>query len=269
MAEFRCSEVANTLKLDCRIYGTGHNGFGQIELNGKPKISKPIALEECITKHSINQIYATWRYTVLVRDTSLLLQGSLEPSGQHQYKTIELPYSIKKLCVSHDHILVGLTIDNILVLSKDLSSVFTKHTSSQKFEDFWRTHESMLVQESNKYYSILKLRGTTISSIHIPLKIVTAVSQVVCGHSHTVILTADTSVYVYGNGARGELGLGDLEGRREPVQLEALGGLRVIQLSSGGWHNLALTESGDVYSWGWNESCQLGLESLIQVKLCN
>ena len=40
-----------------------------------------------------------------------------------------------------------------------------------------------------------------------------------------------------------------------------------MQLASGGWHNLALTESGDVYSWGWNESGQLGLGTEIQVSL--
>lgn len=39
----------------------------------------------------------------------------------------------------------------------------------------------------------------------------------------------------------------------------------VTQVSAGGWHNLALGEGGDVYSWGWNESGQLGLETDVQV----
>jgi len=29
-------------------------------------------------------------------------------------------------------------------------------------------------------------------------------------------------------------------------------------VACGGWHSLALTSDGDVYSWGWNESGQLG-----------
>ena len=65
-------------------------------------------------------------------------------------------------------------------------------------------------------------------------------------------------------GSRGELGLGDLEERKEPVLLEALGGLTVTQVSAGGWHNLALGEEA-VYAWGWNESGQLGLETVVQV----
>ena len=39
----------------------------------------------------------------------------------------------------------------------------------------------------------------------------------------------------------------------------ALGGLKVTQVAAGLAHTVALTDSGDVYSWGWNADGQLGL----------
>lgn len=33
----------------------------------------------------------------------------------------------------------------------------------------------------------------------------------------------------------------------------------MLGVAAGGWHSLALADTGDIYSWGWNESGQLGL----------
>ena len=173
------------------ILAFGHNGFGQIETNGKPKIRKPTT----ISKDLFREIYATWRFTLLASEHCMLLQGSIEPCSKHQYKKIDLHYVMKKLCLYNNQIIVGLTSDNALVLSDGTSGVLTECES--KFEDIWCTHEAVLVQESNRYYKIMNLRESNLSTSPFP---VTAVSQVSCGHSHTLILTADTSVYVYGNG---------------------------------------------------------------------
>lgn len=39
----------------------------------------------------------------------------------------------------------------------------------------------------------------------------------------------------------------------------ALGGLKVTGVAAGLGHTVACTDSGDVYSWGWNADGQLGL----------
>ncbi|KAH0620167.1 hypothetical protein JD844_014800 [Phrynosoma platyrhinos] len=59
----------------------------------------------------------------------------------------------------------------------------------------------------------------------------------------------------------GQLGHGGLESRTEPQPLEALQGVPVEEVAAGGWHSAALTEAGDLYLWGWNESGQLALPS--------
>lgn len=37
-----------------------------------------------------------------------------------------------------------------------------------------------------------------------------------------------------------------------------LDGLLVIDISAGGWHSAAVTNCGDLYTWGWNNVGQLG-----------
>ena len=84
---------------------------------------------------------------------------------------------------------------------------------------------------------------------------VTALS---CGIDHVLLLAANGNVYSLGLGTRGQLGHGDVLPRKEPCLIEALAGMAVRELSCGSWHSLALSEYGDVYSWGWNEHGQLG-----------
>lgn len=89
------------------------------------------------------------------------------------------------------------------------------------------------------------------------------------GQEHILLLAADGRVQSYGRGGRGQLGHGTLDnvdqGRAQTI--EALEGVPFKAISSGSWHSLALSEAGDVYSWGWNSDGQLGVSrSKVQVR---
>lgn len=58
---------------------------------------------------------------------------------------------------------------------------------------------------------------------------------------------------------KGQLGLGELVDVEEPTLLEALSGIRIIEIAAGGWHSCAISEFGDLYVWGWNKQGQLGI----------
>jgi alpha-tubulin suppressor-like RCC1 family protein len=86
-----------------------------------------------------------------------------------------------------------------------------------------------------------------------------SVVQVACGIDHTIVLTSTGMVFSCGIGSRGQLGLGDIETHSSLQLIELLGGIHVVSVVAGGWHSLALTNVGSVYSWGWNSSGQLGV----------
>lgn len=112
-----------------------------------------------------------------------------------------------------------------------------------------------------------------------------SVKRLSCGKGHVAMIDGTGTVWTMGLGSHGQLGLGDVESRAQPgyrfeeeglgttrmwclmlgfvdlspiSRVEALLGLEVADVQCGGWHTLALTATGDVYSCGWNKHGQLG-----------
>ncbi|KAM6936907.1 RCC1 domain-containing protein 1 [Xenentodon cancila] len=81
------------------------------------------------------------------------------------------------------------------------------------------------------------------------------------GGEHAVLLTATGAVYTWGQGSHGQLGHGGLIAEKEPRTVEALWGMPMSSVAAGGWHTICISDAGDLYVWGWNESGQLGLPS--------
>ncbi|KAL1774216.1 RCC1 domain-containing protein 1 isoform X1 [Sigmodon hispidus] len=85
------------------------------------------------------------------------------------------------------------------------------------------------------------------------------VHQLELGAEHVLLLCKAGQVFSWGGGRHGQLGHGTLEAELEPRLLEALQGLPMAQVAAGGWHSVCVSETGDIYIWGWNESGQLAL----------
>uniref|UniRef100_A0A0B6Z785 RCC1 domain-containing protein 1 n=1 Tax=Arion vulgaris TaxID=1028688 RepID=A0A0B6Z785_9EUPU len=88
------------------------------------------------------------------------------------------------------------------------------------------------------------------------------INEISCGKDHTLILSQFGTVYSYGLGSRGQLGHGSVDPESSPRLLEALEGVRMRRVCAGAWHSASLSDFGDVYLWGWNESGQLGMSTL-------
>ncbi|BBM98942.1 hypothetical protein MPTK1_1g17400 [Marchantia polymorpha subsp. ruderalis] len=84
--------------------------------------------------------------------------------------------------------------------------------------------------------------------------------HIAAGYNHSGAITDDGAVYVWGSNAHGQLGLGKKAEKlvHDPTRVEALRGIRVKKLALGAEHSLALSEDGDVLSWGNGSSGRLG-----------
>jgi hypothetical protein len=91
--------------------------------------------------------------------------------------------------------------------------------------------------------------------------------SIACGDSHSIgLLRASGALFAWGEGARGQLGLGSNRlSSGPPSPVRALSTERVISVACGAQHTAAVTEQGYVFTWGWGASGQLGLGNLTGV----
>lgn len=96
----------------------------------------------------------------------------------------------------------------------------------------------------------------------VPLPDGIKIKQVTGGFHHSMLLAEDGRVFSWGRGDYGQLGHGNTESITEPKSIEVFEKLpddnRVIQISCGDNHSIAVTAKGDVYTWGFGEMSQLG-----------
>jgi E3 ubiquitin-protein ligase HERC1 len=77
------------------------------------------------------------------------------------------------------------------------------------------------------------------------------VGSVACGSSHTLVVSKDgKTVWSFGSGEHGKLGTGDLGKVYRPQVIEALQSLTIQKVCAGTSFSMALTASGEVYTWG-------------------
>lgn len=85
------------------------------------------------------------------------------------------------------------------------------------------------------------------------------VVQVSCGRNHTAFITDKGKLYTMGLGKSGRLGLGDDDDRYVPSQVLFPHNVKIIQVSCGPQRTVCVTDSGELYTFGFNYKSQLGL----------
>jgi len=130
------------------------------------------------------------------------------------------------------------------------------------------------------YYGQLGNNSKTYNPVSTPMAVSTSsgalagktVMNIAAGGSYNLALTSDGQVYAWGANSSGELGNNSTTDSLTPVAVNSSGvlaGKTVVAIAGGGGHSLALTPDGQVYSWGYNFSGQLGnsgtIDSLVPV----
>ncbi|XP_006900083.1 PREDICTED: E3 ISG15--protein ligase HERC5 [Elephantulus edwardii] len=84
--------------------------------------------------------------------------------------------------------------------------------------------------------------------------------QIACGDDYSLALSKGGELFAWGNNCHGQLGLGEkIESAYLPQTVTHLLGIPLAQISAGEAHSMALSMSGNIYSWGKNNLGQLGL----------
>lgn len=84
------------------------------------------------------------------------------------------------------------------------------------------------------------------------------VDKAAAGETVAMAIAQSGRLFVWGNSAHGQLGLGGVTATTEPLQVTLPGGHRVVEVSLSEGHAIAIDETGASYAWGDNEYGQLG-----------
>eukprot|EP00450_Noctiluca_scintillans_P038759 CAMPEP_0194477338 /NCGR_PEP_ID=MMETSP0253-20130528/1102_1 /TAXON_ID=2966 /ORGANISM="Noctiluca scintillans" /LENGTH=985 /DNA_ID=CAMNT_0039316301 /DNA_START=74 /DNA_END=3031 /DNA_ORIENTATION=+ len=84
------------------------------------------------------------------------------------------------------------------------------------------------------------------------------ITTVASNESHSLFLTTDGRVFSCGSGFCGILGHGNLENCPQPQPIEALEHTKIVDVAVGVRHSMAVSEKGQVFTWGAADMGQCG-----------
>ncbi|KAJ8316665.1 hypothetical protein KUTeg_005784, partial [Tegillarca granosa] len=128
-----------------------------------------------------------------------------------------------------------------------------------------RVH-TLVATESGKLYSFGangegQLGVEDVPSSDKPLEISSIKPQkykmLAAGADHSIALTEDGDLYVWGGGSEGQLGLGDQTECPNPTELKTEDA--VVCVACGYYHTAFVTDTGDLYTFGETDGGKLGL----------
>ena len=116
---------------------------------------------------------------------------------------------------------------------------------------------SMLVEQKSfsEYSGIFKLGVKQTEKLIIPM--------VSAGTDHILTLKSDGTVWAWGKNDKGQLGNGDTNDTEYPAKVSFPHNsdgseVKFMAVAAGNKFSVALSTTGEVYTWGWNEYGQLG-----------
>uniref|UniRef100_A0A2A4J9K9 Uncharacterized protein n=1 Tax=Heliothis virescens TaxID=7102 RepID=A0A2A4J9K9_HELVI len=262
-------------------YITGSNLFGQwlceeAIINKFRPFNPPKQDDSSKGLNAANLVQISWSYNIFKVDESFYITGAWGGKEQQLVKLplpaecIDLKVELSAIGNDYKLLLIGKNTDVIWVTDRDKQETKKiKLCAETPVEDIVKKQKketnitkTVLMNDSFLYLtSDRNVYSGVLPSIVDTRKCRGKVIDIQCGYEHFVLLTDEGRVYTWGNGRRLQLGHGDISSQEEPTEVEALAGIKIIKISAGGWHSLALSTFGDVYAWGWNDTGQLGIKN--------
>ncbi|XP_036391543.1 RCC1 domain-containing protein 1-like isoform X1 [Megalops cyprinoides] len=249
-------------------FGFGFNGFGQI---CSPKSGEPILSNEDVEIKIVVPVrlrdYGPDRERRCHISASWSQRAFLQLEGDRHVcmgcSQADPPSQTVCVCVPQSH-----GCQDALVSERYLTLAFTDKIECWGFDatdsvPVWKMECMGLETAGIPAPLPLVLGGYVVSTLPFfqPLSPHLCAVSLALGMEHAVLLTASGTMYTWGSSSHGQLGHGELGREEEPRPVEALWGVAIRGVAAGGWHSICISDGGDMYTWGWNESGQLGLPS--------
>jgi len=167
----------------------------------------------------------------------------------------------------------AITIDNTLFMWGNQPSIQTLTTLTSWTSISIGTSHLLAIRDNGTLWawgwnSSGQLGDNTTINKSSPVQIgSSSYSMIFAGNTHSLAITVDGKLFAWGINTFGQLGINETINRSSPVQLTVSGVSSWIMISAGINHSMAVSETNILYSWGQNNTGQLGDETTINKSL--
>ncbi|XP_039294188.1 X-linked retinitis pigmentosa GTPase regulator isoform X2 [Nilaparvata lugens] len=220
-----------------RVFGFGGNEFGQLGLGTTSPVSKPSCIKS-LKPEKVKRI-------ICGKTHSLALTGNGKLYAWGNNSDCQLGIGSEENCSTPKQVELN-----------DVNEPIASLTAGAQHSALLTDGGKVYIWGSNSCGQLGLSDGIKKCSKPTRLAVKEKVLQIACGYMHTLMLTEEKYLLVFGEGSSGKLGLGGTSSVPMPIPLKF--DKNVTSIAAGGNHSLALTDEGDVYAWGNNEHGQLG-----------
>ena len=199
-------------------------------------------------------------YTTLLNSRGKVYTFGWNDNGQCNIDTVSSEHkSISSLVFSQ---IESCDKFSLLMNNKgELSKGFEKFHEIQ-FNGIASNHSDAIYAWKDNYFYKFQDYNINKSKININIKKNSAIKKIACGKNFVIFLSDVGVIYSYGSNSKGQLGLQDYKERKYPQVNELLvnDGERIIDISCGYKHVVALGCNGKAFTWGTNSNGQCGID---------
>ena len=234
-----------------KVYTWGYNEFGQLGYVTEDNSTEPICIsdkENELKGKRIVDISAGYGHTVAIDKEGKVYTWGFNEYGQ--LGDITLRYSAEPICLT-DKKNELKRMKTVKVVTEDTEVISLAESGKIYIWYIWEVGDGTAIYALPICISDkdTELKGKRIVDIS-------------AGYGHTVAIDEEGKVYTWGDNGDGQLGDGTTNDSPLPICISnkenELKGKKIISISAGGYHTVAIDEEGKVYTWGNNEVGQLG-----------
>ncbi|KAL4476307.1 hypothetical protein ABPG74_010040 [Tetrahymena malaccensis] len=176
------------------------------------------------------------------------------------FNIVEYFYQTNKTKIKGQKLIVwGISDSGRLGLKKETLEIKSKNKVRRKGQKLQEnTSESDDDDQFQKNENQQSFVRSYVNKTEINEEIKDGIKHVSCGHHHTLVITDQGSIFYFGMGTQGQLGNENFVNVYEPTELQVWPKRKFIQVACGSSHSMALTDTGQIFTWGKNTRGQLG-----------
>jgi alpha-tubulin suppressor-like RCC1 family protein len=222
-----------------RVYTWGRNNTGQLGDNTVTQRNIPTEITSRITG-TVTQIAADSLHSIALTSTGRVYTWGNNSNGQ---------------------------LGDDTTIQKRIPTEITSRITGTVTQIAAGNSYSMALTDTGRVYTwgdneYGQLGDNTTTQRNVPTEITSRITGtttlIVTKYWHSMALTDTGRVYTWGRNGNGQLGDNTIADKHVPTEITSRITGTVIQLAAGALHSMALTDTGRVYTWGWNFYGPLG-----------